>query len=212
MSVREPSVGMPLPDLSEATIERDPFRQFQGWLEAALAAPLYLPEAMTLATATPDGRPSARVVLLRGFDERGFVFYTNYDSRKGDELSANPRAALVLYWPPLERQVRIEGTVEKVSPEESDAYFQSRPRGSRLAAWASPQSRVIPDRELLERRMAELSTRFSDQPVPRPPEWGGYRVVPVSIEFWQGRPNRLHNRFRYQRLAAGGWRLERLAP
>jgi len=190
----------------------DPVAQFRIWWEQVLAARLLQPEAMTLATATPAGEPSARVVLLRGFDERGFSFFTNYDSRKGQELAANPRAALVLYWPELDRQVRIEGRVVRVSAEESDAYFQGRPRGSQLGAWVSPQSDVVPGREFLESRMEELTALHEAGQVPRPPHWGGYRVVPAVVEFWQGQPNRLHDRLRYRRLETGGWTLERLAP
>jgi pyridoxamine 5'-phosphate oxidase len=166
---------------------------------------------MTLATATPDGRPSARMVLLRGFDERGFCFYTNYESRKGIELAANPRAALVFWWGELERQVRIEGTVSATSREESEAYFHSRPPGSQLSAAASPQSRVIEGRAILERRVAELATGSTDGKVPLPEFWGGYRLAHEVVEFWQGRPNRLHDRLRYRRVGAA-WRIERLAP
>jgi pyridoxamine 5'-phosphate oxidase len=169
------------------------------------------PTAMTLATATPDGRPSARMVLLRGFDERGFCFYTNYESRKGIELAANPRAALVLWWGELERQVRIEGTVTRTSREESEAYFHSRPPGSQLSAAASPQSRVIEGRATLERRVAELATGSPDGKVPLPEFWGGYRLAHEVVELWQGRPNRLHDRLRYRRVG-DAWRIERLAP
>ena len=198
--------------LNETDLSADPFTQFRQWLQEAAAVGLKEPGAMTLATATPEGIPSARVVLLRGIDARGFLFYTNYDSRKGQELAANPRAALVFYWHPLDRQVRIEGAVERATPQESDAYFQCRPRGSCISAWASPQSEVITDRRVLESRSAELSAQFGAGPIPRPPFWGGYRVVPTSIEFWQGRLNRLHDRLRYRRLDHGDWRLERLAP
>lgn len=199
--------------LDETSVDRDPLRQFRSWLEQALSAGLREPNAMTLATATPDGIPSARIVLLRGFDERGFVFYTNYSSRKGSELAANPRAALVFYWAELERQVRIEGSIERVTAEESDAYFRTRPRGHQLGAWVSEQSRVIAGRDELERELSEIEIRFSGQEVPRPLHWGGYRVLPSVIEFWQGRPNRLHDRLRYRRLAeSDGWALERLAP
>jgi pyridoxamine 5'-phosphate oxidase len=166
---------------------------------------------MTLATATPDGRPSARMVLLRGFDERGFCFYTNYESRKGGELAANPNAALVFWWGELERQVRIEGRVERTSRSESEAYFRSRPPGSQLSAAASPQSQVIDGRAVLEERVARLATGQKDGEVPLPGFWGGYRLVPEVVEFWQGRPNRLHDRLRYRR-AGDRWRIERLAP
>jgi pyridoxamine 5'-phosphate oxidase len=197
--------------LAEADVDADPVVQFGRWFEQASQAGLLEPTAMTLATATPDGRPSARMVLLRGFDERGFCFYTNYDSRKGTELAANPRAALVLWWGELERQVRVEGRVERTSREESEAYFRSRPPGSRLSAAASPQSQVIEDRASLERRVAELAAGLPDGEVPLPGFWGGYRVVHQVVEFWQGRPNRLHDRLRYTRQGPG-WRLERLAP
>jgi pyridoxamine 5'-phosphate oxidase len=168
--------------------------------------------AMTLATVDKHGYPSARMVLLKGVDERGFIFYTNYDSRKGRELSENPRAALVFYWPELERQVCISGTVNKVSLAESDAYFRSRPRGSRLAAWASNQSEVVPNRAKLEERWAEFERKFPDTEVPRPPHWGGYVLTPARVEFWQGRPNRLHDRFVYLREGDQSWKVERLSP
>jgi pyridoxamine 5'-phosphate oxidase len=198
-------------DLHESQVAADPVEQFRRWFDQALASVPHA-EAFTLATATTDGLPSARVVFLRQFDERGFVFYTNYDSRKGHELLENPRAALVFYWEPLERQVRVEGDVEQVTAAESDAYFAGRPRGSCLAAWASQQSRVVPSRETLELRVRELEGQYEGQPVPRPPHWGGYRVRPRLIEFWQGRLNRLHDRLCYRRADDGGWVLERLAP
>jgi pyridoxamine 5'-phosphate oxidase len=198
--------------LSESDLDPDPFQQFRAWYEEAVAAGLMEPNAMTLATATRDGRPSARMVLLKGFDADGFRFYTNYESRKGHELAENPWAALVLFWVELERQVRIEGRVMQSPPQESDAYFQSRPLGSQLGAWASHQSQVIPNREALERRMADLEAEYTGQSAPRPPYWGGYRVVPSVIEFWQGRPNRLHDRLRYQRRDDGTWLIERLSP
>jgi pyridoxamine 5'-phosphate oxidase len=200
-----------LAGLSEADAGDDPFALFHAWFDAAVSAGLPDPNAFTLATATPDGRPSARVVLLKHLDDRGFTFFTNYQSRKAGELAANPHAAMVFLWDELERQVRVEGTAEVVTAEESDAYFRVRPVGSRLGAWASPQSRVIPSREHLERLMAEAGEAFAGGDPPRPPHWGGYRVVPAVVEFWQGRPSRLHDRVRFRR-AAGGWERERLAP
>jgi pyridoxamine 5'-phosphate oxidase len=197
--------------LSEADVDPDPVVQFGRWFDDARAADLVEPSAMTLATASADGVPSARMVLLRGVDQRGFVFYTNYESRKAAELAANPRAALVFWWGALQRQVRVEGPVQPTSQEESAAYFRTRPPASRLSAWASPQSRVIPDREVLDRRVAELAARHPDGDVPLPPFWGGYRLVPEVVELWQQRPNRLHDRLRYTRTP-GGWRIERLAP
>jgi len=198
--------------LNETDVDADPFRQFRAWFDQALAAGLPEPNAMTLATATPDGRPSARMVLIKGVDERGFMFYTNYESRKGHELSDNPYAALVFYWPELERQIRIEGQVEQIASADSDAYFHSRPLGSRLGAAASRQSQVIEDRAVLERRVQELAAEYLDGQIPRPPHWGGYRVVPFAIEFWQGRPSRLHDRLRYRRLDNNEWWIERLSP
>ncbi len=198
--------------LDEADVDPDPFVQFRIWFDQAVAAQVPEPNAMTLATAGADCRPSARLVLLKGFDASGFVFYTNYESRKARELAANPWAALVFFWPQLARQVRIEGRVEPVAPHESDAYFQSRPRGSQLGAWASHQSQVISSRAVLDQRMQELTAAYQAHPVPRPPYWGGYRLAPTLVEFWQGRPNRLHDRLRYRRLEDGGWLIERLAP
>jgi len=199
--------------LEETTVDRDPIRQFAAWYDAAVAAALPEPEAMTLSTATPDGYPSARIVLLRGFDDRGFCFFTNYESRKGRELAAHPHAALTFHWAALERQVRIEGRVERTTAAESDAYFASRPSTSRIGAWSSPQSEVIPDRDSLERLFARFRAEHPDDTaIPRPIGWGGFRVIPERIEFWQGRPSRLHDRIRFRRDASGGWIMERLAP
>jgi pyridoxamine 5'-phosphate oxidase len=198
--------------LSEADADTDPIRQFACWFQQALAAGVLEPNAMTLATCTPDGRPSARIVLLKGYDERGFAFFTNYASRKGHELATNPEAALVFFWPEIERQVRIEGTTTLASADESDAYFASRPRDSQLGAWASDQSEVLGSREELEQRFRLMEGRFAGGPVPRPPHWAGFRVKPVRVEFWQGRPGRLHDRLCYTRQADHSWKRERLAP
>lgn len=199
--------------LSEDHAAADPLAQFELWFADAVAAGLTEPNAMVLATA--DGAPSARMVLLKGYDQAGFVFYTNYDSPKAAQLRANPLAALLFPWHELERQVRVEGHVTRTTTEESQAYFAERPRGSRLGAWASPQSAVLDSREQLSARLAEITARFGahddDPPVPLPDFWGGYRVMPTSVEFWQGRADRLHDRLRYRRTA-GGWALERLAP
>lgn len=198
--------------LSETDVAADPFAQLERWMQQALNSELPEPTAMTLATATTDGRPSARVVLLKGFDARGLVFYTNYESRKGAELEQNPQAALLFFWPELERQVRIEGRVERVSADESIAYFQSRPKESQLGAWASPQSQVISGRDVVEQRYQELAAQFKhDEVLPLPPFWGGYRVVPRYFEFWQGRPSRMHDRICYT-LGEQGWAIARLAP
>jgi pyridoxamine 5'-phosphate oxidase len=190
----------------------DPIRQFQEWFDAALAADLKEPTAMTLATATRSGKPSARMVLLKGVDQRGFVFYTNYESRKGRELRENPRAALVFYWAPLNRQVRVTGRVSKVSAAESDAYFASRPLGSRFSASISKQSSVIPSREVLEQKLKKIAAQYPEGDPPRPKKWGGYRVRPDEIEFWEQGQYRLHDRLRYRRKRDGSWEVERLSP
>jgi pyridoxamine 5'-phosphate oxidase len=200
--------------LDESDVSHDPLVEFARWFAEALEAHAKDANAMTLATATRDGVPSARIVLLKGFDERGFVFFTDYRSRKGTELEANPRAALVFYWSELDRQVRITGDVALASHEESERYFLSRPRGSRLGAWASYQSRVIPGRSTLEADLRDVQAHFGEEgDIPLPPHWGGYRVVPDTVEFWQGRESRLHDRIRYVRQGAGReWRIERLSP
>ena len=198
--------------LDEGDVDADPITQFTHWFAQAVAANVPEPNAMTVATATRAGAPSARIVLLKGFDARGFAFYTNYESRKGNELAENPVAALVFHWVELHRQVRVTGAVEKVSYEESDAYFQSRPRGSRLGAWTSKQSSVLAGRAPLEARLAELTAQFGEDDIPLPPFWGGYRVIPAAVEFWQGRASRLHDRLRYARQPDNTWRIERLSP
>lgn len=200
-----------LGSLDGADVDPDPICQFARWFEEAVRAEVTEPNAMTVATVTPEGRPRARVLLLKGFDARGFTFFTNYASAKGCELAANPTAALCFWWVELERQVRIEGTVTRLDRAESAAYFMSRPLGSRIGAWASQQSHVIADRATLEARFAELEARYADGDVPMPEYWGGYRLAPDRIEFWQGRPSRLHDRIRY-RLEQGSWVIERLEP
>ncbi len=199
-----------LETLDESAVDSDPMRQFNAWMEEALRAQVSEPTAMTLATVDARGRPSARIVLLKGADPRGFVFFTNYASRKGRELAARPAAALTFFWHELERQVRIEGAVEKVTAAESEAYFASRPLGSRIGAWASPQSERIESRAWLEARWARLADEYGEKP-PCPPHWGGYRLLPDFLEFWQGRQSRLHDRIAYTR-GAGGWKVARLAP
>jgi pyridoxamine 5'-phosphate oxidase len=197
--------------LAEQNANPNPTVQFQSWFQAAVDAQILEPNAMTLATVS-DSKPSARVVLLKDFDERGFVFYTNFQSRKGQELDRNPAAALVFWWGQLERQVRIEGIAMRVSDAEADEYFQSRPKGSQLGAWASDQSQVIEGRDGLEDRLHQLEQDYRDRPISRPDHWGGYRLVPHSFEFWQGRPNRLHDRLCYRQNDSGVWRIERLSP
>jgi pyridoxamine 5'-phosphate oxidase len=197
--------------LLEADVNPDPILQFQTWFDAAVAAKLPEPNAMTIATATPEGIPSARIVLLKAVDDRGFVFFTNYNSHKGQELLANPHAALVFLWTEQERQVRVQGRVEKIDPAESDEYYYSRPAGSRLGAWASNQSEVIPDRTILETRLQDLKQQHPDGDIARPEHWGGFRIIPTVIEFWQGRSSRLHDRLRYQKVTEG-WTIDRLAP
>jgi pyridoxamine 5'-phosphate oxidase len=197
--------------LDKADVHHDPVVQFHAWFQNAIDAGLHEPNAMILATAATDGKPSARTVLLKGYDERGFVFYTNYEGRKAGELETNPECALLFYWGELGRQVRIEGTVSRISDQESDSYFASRPRGSRLGAWASQQSRPVKDRSVLEERVLRLETEYEGREIPRPSFWGGYRVEPETIEFWQGREDRLHDRLVYRREDAA-WRIERLQP
>ena len=201
-----------LSGLAEKDLARDPFRQFEKWFQEAEASKLVEPNAMILATATRDGRPSARTMLLKNVDGRGFVFYTNYESRKGRELDANPRATLVFPWFAFERQVIVEGTVAKTPREEAEAYFHSRPPASQLAAWASAQSTILPGRKALEEAMKDVEKKYAGKPVPLPPYWGGFRLTPETVEFWQGRRSRLHDRLRYRRASDGGWTIERLSP
>ncbi|HEX8173127.1 MAG TPA: pyridoxamine 5'-phosphate oxidase [Thermoanaerobaculia bacterium] len=198
--------------LLETDLAKTPFEQFARWFDEAKQRQQQMPEAMTVATSDRNGLVTARVCLLKGFDERGFVFFTNYNSRKGAQLSDNPRVALCFYWPALERQVRVEGAAVKTTEEESDAYFATRPRGSQLGAWASSQSSVIPGRGDLDQRFRDLEANYGDRPVPRPPHWGGFRVIPLEIEFWQGRADRLHDRFVYRLREPKDWIIERLSP
>jgi pyridoxamine 5'-phosphate oxidase len=212
MSLADLRKDYALAGLVESDLAADPIAQFRVWFEEARTAAGHEPNAMTVATASPDGVPSARMVLLKGLDERGFVFYSNYESHKGHDLEANPHVELLFYWPEVERQVRISGVAEPVSREETAEYFYSRPRGSQIGSLASPQSQVIANREALESRYAELERSLEGSDVPVPERWGGYRVRPDTVEFWQGRRSRLHDRLRYRRDSAGGWTVERLAP
>lgn len=198
--------------LSETEIEPNPVTQFSLWFQQAIETQLPEPNAMTIATVAGNGQPSARVVLLKHFDARGFVFYTNYDSLKGKQLTENPQVALVFWWAELERQVRIEGKVTKVSDSESNEYFHSRPKGSQIGAWVSNQSQVIESREILDKKLANLEAQYQEQDIPRPPHWGGFRVIPNLIEFWQGRPNRLHDRLCYYWKEENSWEIKRLSP
>lgn len=200
-----------LKSLSETEVKPTPFDQFDQWMREAVEAKLPEPNAMTLATSTFEGKPSARVVLLKHYSTDGFSFFTNYESRKAKQILQNPYAAMVFYWPELERQVRIEGKVQKASDAQSDQYFKTRPEGSKIGAWASPQSAVIPNRKYLERLMADFEEEFKGKPIKRPPNWGGYVLIPTLFEFWQGRPNRLHDRIQYS-LVNNVWKVERLAP
>ncbi|KST67668.1 pyridoxamine 5'-phosphate oxidase [Mastigocoleus testarum] len=201
-----------LQELNETEVDPNPVIQFQKWFDQVCSVDIPEPNAMTVATVSSEGKPSARMVLLKDYDGRGFVFYTNYNSRKGQELIANPHAALVFWWAQLERQVRITGSVEKISAQESDEYFHSRPFNSRLGAWTSNQSEIVSSRQTLEQRLRELQAKYQDLEVPRPPHWGGFRVIPAEIEFWQGRSSRLHDRLLYSRHDDDTWEIERLSP
>ncbi len=198
--------------LQKSHLLNEPLGQFANWFDQAQAAGVPLPEAMTLATVDGQGFPQARIVLLRGLTDSGFVFFTNHNSQKGADLAATPHAALIFHWPALDRQVRIRGEVQKISPAGSDAYFKSRPRGSQVGAWASPQSQVIPDRAFLDKLYQDAEGQFAGKTIPRPPHWGGYQVTPIEVEFWQGSPDRLHDRLRYQRSTGVEWEIVRLAP
>ncbi len=208
----QPKSPRETPGLTRKNVDPNPFKMFEQWFQAASEAEPVLPEAVSLATATREGRLSSRMVLLKDFDETGFVFYTNYESRKGIELAENPNAALVFYWRQLERQICITGTVSKVSREESEAYFRTRPRGSQIGALTSSQSQVVASREVLENRFQQLMAEYEGREIPLPSYWGGYRLSPATIEFWQGRSDRLHDRFLYKRQSGGPWQLERLSP
>ena len=201
-----------LQTLDESEVAANPIEQFAIWWKEAVSSEIDEVNAMTLATVGADGAPAARIVLLKGYDANGFVFFTNYESKKGQDLLEHPVAALVFFWKELERQVRISGTVEKIAADESDAYFQSRPEGSKLGAWASPQSTVISSRKVIEAQLESYQQAYHQQAIPRPPHWGGYRVVPHTIEFWQGRSSRLHDRIQYKKDAADNWIISRLAP
>ncbi len=198
--------------LLEKDLEKIPYKQFEKWFTEAVKAKVLEPNAMTLATATKTGSPSARIVLLKDFDESGFVFFTNYNSNKGKQIEENPKVALVFFWGDLERQVRIEGDIEKISRQDSEEYFNSRPKGSQIGAHASPQSKVIPNRDFLEENLDNLTNEYFGKEIEKPDHWGGYRVIPNAFEFWQGRPNRLHDRILYSKMADGSWKTERLAP
>lgn len=201
-----------LQELNETEVDPNPVIQFQKWFDQVCSVDIPEPNAMTVATVSSEGKPSARMVLLKAYDGRGFVFYTNYNSRKGQELIANPHAALVFWWAQLERQVRITGSVEKISAQESDEYFHSRPFKSRLGAWTSNQSEIVSSRQTLEQRLQQLQAKYEDLEVPRPPHWGGFRVIPAEIEFWQGRSSRLHDRLLYSKNNDSTWKIERLSP
>ena len=201
-----------LQSLLEKDVSEDALQQFRNWWQEVLDSKIEEPNAMTLATASPEGKPTARIVLLKEINEHGFVFFTNYESHKGKQIQSNPFGSLLFFWKELERQVRIEGGIEKVSPRESDAYYATRPMESRIGAWSSPQSQVLASRELLEENVEKFSRKFNSGNVPRPPHWGGYILRPVLIEFWQGRPGRLHDRLQYSLLGNGAWKIERLAP
>ncbi len=201
-----------LETLNEKDVESNAIQQFDKWWQEAIASSIDEVNAMTLATASPVGKPSARIVLLKGFDENGFVFFTNYESHKGKELAINPNACVVFFWKELERQIRVEGTIEKVNDAESDEYFFSRPAGSQVGAWASPQSTIIPGREIIEANVQKYTLEFQQQPLQRPGHWGGYRLKPQLVEFWQGRQSRLHDRLQYTLQENNTWKIERLAP